>query len=64
MSHAFGDAPDRDADFMKIGSSTGRLVDAARDYDPYSGIPRMSAIPVAVERVEPGGGDSSSNHGL
>jgi anaerobic selenocysteine-containing dehydrogenase len=51
MSHAFGDAPDRDADFLQIGSNTGRLVDAARDFDPYSGIPRMSAIPVAVECV-------------
>ena len=52
MSHAFGDAPDRDGDFLKIGSSTGRLVDAARDFDPYSGIPRMSGIPVAIERFE------------
>ncbi len=52
MSHAFGDAPDRDGDLLKSGSSTGRLVDAARDFDPYSGIPRMSGIPVAIERFE------------
>jgi anaerobic selenocysteine-containing dehydrogenase len=52
MSHAFGDAADHDGDFRKIGSSTGRLVDAARDFDPYSGIPRMSAIPVVVEPFE------------
>jgi anaerobic selenocysteine-containing dehydrogenase len=53
MSHAFGDAPDRDGDLLKIGSSTGRLVSATREFDPYSGIPRMSAIPAKIERFDP-----------
>jgi anaerobic selenocysteine-containing dehydrogenase len=52
MSHAFGDAPDRDREYREIGSTTGRLVDGARECDPYTGIPRMSAIPVSIERVE------------
>jgi anaerobic selenocysteine-containing dehydrogenase len=60
MSHAFGDAPDRDGDFMKIGSSTGRLMNAALDYDPYSGIPRMSAIPVVIEPFERDDGEVGS----
>jgi anaerobic selenocysteine-containing dehydrogenase len=52
MSHAFGDAPDRDGEYREIGSTTARLVDGAREFDPYTGIPRMSAIPVSIERVE------------
>jgi anaerobic selenocysteine-containing dehydrogenase len=52
MSHAFGDAPERDAEYREIGSTTGRLVDNTSEFDPYTGIPRMSAIPVSIERVE------------
>ena len=52
MSHAFGDAPERDGEFREIGSTTGRLVDGEREYDRFSGIPRMSAIPVSIERAE------------
>ncbi len=52
MAHAFGDAPERDAEHRHIGSTTGRLVDKAREYDPYTGIPRMSAIPVSIERAD------------
>ena len=48
MPHAFGDAPERDAELREIGSNTGRLTPVDREYDPYSGIPRMSAIPVHV----------------
>jgi anaerobic selenocysteine-containing dehydrogenase len=52
MPHCFGDAPapDLDARLRSIGSNTGRLSSVERDYDPYSGIPRMSAIPVSVAR--------------
>ncbi len=50
MAHAFGDAPERDGLLRRIGSSTGRLVANDRDWDPLTGIPRMSAIPVAVSR--------------
>ena len=52
MSHAFGDAPERDGEFREIGSTTGRLVDGEREFDRFTGIPRMSAIPVSVERAE------------
>jgi anaerobic selenocysteine-containing dehydrogenase len=51
MAHAFGDAPERDALVREIGSCTGRLVASDRDFDPHTGIPRMSAIPVALARV-------------
>lgn len=51
MAHCFGDAPAQDARFREIGSNTGRLIDNEREFDPYTGIPRMSAIPVAVRRA-------------
>ncbi|MBJ22297.1 MAG: molybdopterin dinucleotide-binding protein [Deltaproteobacteria bacterium] len=53
MAHAFGDAPggDQDKDVYTFGSNTGRLSSVDRDFDPYSGIPLMSAIPVNVERA-------------
>ncbi len=50
MAHGFGDAPGRDGEVRSIGSSTNRLVADDRGYDPYSGIPIMSGIPVAVQR--------------
>lgn len=51
MAHCFGDAPEHDEALREIGSNTGRLVDNEHDFDPHTGIPRMSAIPVAVRRV-------------
>jgi anaerobic selenocysteine-containing dehydrogenase len=54
MPHGFGDAPGspQDKDVRKIGSNTGRLSPVDRDFDPYTGIPLMSSIPVNVERAE------------
>jgi hypothetical protein len=33
------------------GSNTGRLTSVERDYDPFSGLPRMSDIPVRMVRA-------------
>lgn len=52
MTHAWGGAPGDDDDPRIAGANTGRLTAVDRDFDPYSGIPRMSAIPVRVRRVE------------
>ena len=54
MAHGFGDAPERDGELRWIGSNTGRLVDGEREADPYTGIPRMSAVPVSIQRVDAG----------
>ena len=55
MAHCFGDAPrdegDAAAAARTIGANTSRLVDNEDVFDPHTGIPRMSAIPVAVERA-------------
>jgi anaerobic selenocysteine-containing dehydrogenase len=51
MSHSFGDTPEQDTDVRAIGGNTGRLTSVERDYDRFSGLPRMSNIPVRIERV-------------
>lgn len=51
MAHCFGDVPEEDQRVREIGSNTGRLVDNEKNFDPHTGIPRMSAIPVAITRA-------------
>ena len=51
MAHCFGDIPKYDEEVRKIGSNTARLVDNASHFDPHTGIPRMSAIPVRISRA-------------
>jgi anaerobic selenocysteine-containing dehydrogenase len=48
MSHCWGDSPDLDDPHAEPGANTGRLSSVEVDYDPYSGIPRMSSIAVDV----------------
>lgn len=51
MAHAWGDLPGEAgplADPRTLGDCTGRLSDAASGYDRVTGLPVMSAIPVAV----------------
>ena len=47
MAHARGGLPEADAD-EREACSTNRLVSTERDFEPISGIPRQSAIPVNV----------------
>jgi anaerobic selenocysteine-containing dehydrogenase len=54
MAHSRGDVPGRDAEVREIGSTTNRLVSVERDFEPLSGIPRQSAIPVNVRALRPG----------
>ena len=51
MAHCYGDAAENDDGFRELGSSTGRLVDNLHDFDPHTGIPRMSAIEVSIRRA-------------
>jgi hypothetical protein len=53
MAHARGGEPADDGRVRTIGSSTARLVSVERDFEPVSGIPRQSAIPVNVRALEP-----------
>lgn len=51
MAHAFGGSPGEEHKFRELGSNTGALTPVDRDYDPITGIPVMSAIPVNVKKV-------------
>ncbi|MBI1186038.1 MAG: molybdopterin-dependent oxidoreductase [Alphaproteobacteria bacterium] len=51
ITHAWGANPDETIDPHTDGGNTGRLSFDDRDFDPYSGIPIMSAIPVRVRRA-------------
>jgi anaerobic selenocysteine-containing dehydrogenase len=51
MPHAFGGMPGEEHRVRELGSNTGALTPVDRDYDPISGIPVMSAIPVNVKKV-------------
>ena len=51
MAHCWGSAPDTKVDVREAGSPTSRLVPTDRDYDPITGMARMTAIPVRVRRV-------------
>ena len=51
MAHAWGELPGEagpPADPRTLGDTTGRLSDCASGYDPITGLPVMSAIPVSV----------------
>ena len=52
MPHAFGGIPGKDDDkLMQMGSNTGRLTSVESDFDPVTGIPLMSNIPVRLEPI-------------
>jgi anaerobic selenocysteine-containing dehydrogenase len=50
MAHAFGDVEhdDSNGSLFSNGSSTSRLVSTNDSYDRFSGMPRMSALPVKI----------------
>ena len=51
MRHCFvGSDPDSPSDVREAGANTGLLASVEHEYDPYSGIPRMSAIPVRIDK--------------
>ena len=54
MAHSWGDLPGEAgpvADPYSLGDTTGRLSDCASAYDPVTGLPVMSAIPVSVRKA-------------
>lgn len=51
MAHAWGGLPDDPAPLGTFGSTTSALVDVDSGYDRFTGMPVMSAIPVAVRPV-------------
>lgn len=51
MSHCWGDTPETDDRYADIGGNTGRLSSVEYDFEPYTGLPRMSNIPVRLSAL-------------
>lgn len=51
MSHCWGDVPEHDANYAELGGNTGRLSSVSEDYEVYTGLPRMSNIPVRLSAL-------------
>jgi anaerobic selenocysteine-containing dehydrogenase len=49
ITHNFGSAPGEEEKIRACGTSVQRLISVEVDYDPYTGMPKMSAIPVRIE---------------
>ncbi|HKQ85123.1 MAG TPA: molybdopterin-dependent oxidoreductase [Steroidobacteraceae bacterium] len=52
MTHCWGDLPDRPSSYDSMGSCTARLISLDRDVETINGMPRMSAIPVNIRRLQ------------
>jgi len=52
ITHGFGRAPDEPEDPRHHGANINRLTRLDQDFDRYSGLPRMGAIPVQVARID------------
>lgn len=48
ISHCWGDIDGADADPASFGASVARLIFNDRDFDPLTGLPRMSNLPVSI----------------
>jgi anaerobic selenocysteine-containing dehydrogenase len=51
IAHGFGRAPNESADARRHGANVNRLTRLDDDFDRYSGMPRMGAIPVSLTRL-------------
>ena len=51
MAHAWGGLPDEPGRLNEFGSSTSALIDADSGWDPITGMPVMSAIPVSIRAI-------------
>jgi anaerobic selenocysteine-containing dehydrogenase len=52
MAHAFGDDPAVPGDPRTHGTPVNALVASDRDFDPWVGMPRQSALPVRLRRMD------------
>jgi anaerobic selenocysteine-containing dehydrogenase len=52
IAHGFGRAPGQAGDTRRHGSNVNRLTSLTDDFDRFSGMPRMGAIPVSLTPVK------------
>ena len=48
MAHCWGEVPSLQGDVRSTGSAVSRLIPTDRHFDPISGMPRFTAIPVKL----------------
>jgi anaerobic selenocysteine-containing dehydrogenase len=48
MTHSFGDLPEDSRDYRRVGSNSSQLTSVLDDFDRFTGMPRMSAVPVRI----------------
>jgi anaerobic selenocysteine-containing dehydrogenase len=51
IAHGFGHKPGQPGDARRFGANVNRLTSLDDDYDRFSGIPRMGAIPVSLTPI-------------
>jgi anaerobic selenocysteine-containing dehydrogenase len=51
MSHCWGGLPDEPEPYEVVGANTGLLISLERHIEAINAMPRMSAIPVRIERI-------------
>jgi hypothetical protein len=56
MPFGYGVLPDRDDDPRVVGTSPSRLLSTDQVFDPYTGQPRMTNVPIRIEAAN-GNGD-------
>jgi anaerobic selenocysteine-containing dehydrogenase len=54
MAHGFGRHPDDPPDPAGWGANVNDLLSVSAEYDAISGMPRMSAVPIAIRARQPG----------
>jgi anaerobic selenocysteine-containing dehydrogenase len=52
ISHGYGAADDEEDDPQRFGTNVNRLLKMDQDYDRITGMPLMSAVPVAISRAQ------------
>jgi len=52
LTHGFGKNPGESFDPRKDGANVNQLLRVDDDFDPYTGIPRMGALPVSISRSQ------------
>jgi anaerobic selenocysteine-containing dehydrogenase len=50
MTHGFGDLADEEVDYRLRGASTSLLVSLDRDCEPLQAMPRLSGVPIRLEK--------------
>jgi anaerobic selenocysteine-containing dehydrogenase len=52
MTHGFGAKYDKPYDPRRDGANVNQLLSWHDDSDPYHGMPRMSAVPIAIKAAD------------